>query len=514
MEKVPQIIKQYWNIDTLKDKQTELISHFIEGNDVIGLLPTGYGKSLCYLLPPLISNKVMIIISPLISLMDEQKEKLIEMKIPVAVLHGNNPDKQKEIFSIIDGTIKIVYMSPEYLIKGHGIELAQILIEKKLLGYLAIDESHCISAWGHDFRDDYLKINIFRKEFPSIPIMAVTATATAQVVQDIVKHLNMTKPKIVIANFDRPNIYLKCININKTNKLSLPKTIPSPKGTNDILWITKGIKIKSIKLEPIDYIDSYIVKYEGYKIIIYTSSRNATDELSVAINAKYGKISASYHAGMDKGKRNTIQTKFNNGTTNIIVSTVAFGMGIDQTVRCVLIFGSPKSIEEYYQMIGRGGRDGLAAESVLLFQSQYNVINKKMIEKSDMDIDIMRNKISLLNNIPTYTNSPICRRRYILEYFNQVTKFFWCNYCDNCCENPQIDLTKQFIDILFNNKSFEILNDSEQKIALAHNLIDTYGNPSNTMKNWKKIIEANKYMVKGIPSKYKISCNSNIKLIK
>ena len=333
MDKVPKLIKQYWNIDTLKDKQTELISHFIDNNDVIGLLPTGYGKSLCYLLPPLISNKVMIIISPLISLMDEQKEKLVEMNIPVAALHGNNMDKQKEIFSIIDGTIKIVYMSPEYLIKGHGIELAQILIDKDLLGYLAIDESHCISAWGHDFRDDYLKINIFRKQFPTIPIMAVTATATSQVVQDIIKHLNMKKPKIVIANFDRPNIYLKCININKLSKGS--KTIP------------KGIKIKDIKLEPIDYIDSYIVKYEGYKIIIYTSSRNATDELSVAINAKYGKISASYHAGMDKASRNKIQTKFNNGTTNIIVSTVAFGMGIDQTVRCVLIFGSPKSIEEY-----------------------------------------------------------------------------------------------------------------------------------------------------------------------
>ena len=502
MDKVSQIIKKYWNIDKLKDKQDELISHYIEGNDVIGLLPTGYGKSLCYILPPLISDKVMIIISPLISLMDEQKDKLVEMNIPVAALHGNNVDKQKEIFSIIDGTIKIVYMSPEYLIKGHGIELAQILIEKKLLGYLAIDESHCISAWGHDFRDDYLKINIFRKEFPSIPIMAVTATATSQVVQDIIKHLNMKKPKIVIANFDRPNIYLKCININKKN-------INKKNKSKDSKTIPKGIK--DIKLEPIDYIDSYIIKYEGYKIIIYTSSRNATDELSVAINAKYGKISAAYHAGMDKIKRNTIQTKFNNGTTNIIVSTVAFGMGIDQTVRCVLIFGSPKSIEEYYQMIGRGGRDGLAAESVLLFQSQYNVINKKMIEKSDMDADIMRNKITLLNNIPIYTNSLICRRRYILEYFNQVPKFFWCNYCDNCCENTQINLTKQFIDILFNKKTVEdIFSEKELNIAIVHNLIDTYGNPSNTMKNWKKIIEANNYITKGIPSKYNINCNTNI----
>ena len=163
MEKVNDILKKYWNIENLKDKQHELISHYLSGNDVVGLLPTGYGKSMCYLLPPLITDKVIFIISPLISLMEDQKEKLITMNIPVATLHGNNLKKDSEIFKIIDGEINIVYMSPEYLIRGEGFELANTLMETNRLGYFAIDESHCISSWGHDFRSDYMKLHKFRK---------------------------------------------------------------------------------------------------------------------------------------------------------------------------------------------------------------------------------------------------------------------------------------------------------------------------------------------------------------
>jgi RecQ family ATP-dependent DNA helicase len=242
---IKEILTKYWKIDSLKEKQQELISNYLNGHDVVGLLPTGYGKSLCYLLPPLITDKIMFIISPLISLMEDQKEKLVEMEIPVACLHGNNFNKDREIFNIIDGNIKIVYMSPEYLIRGDGFELATSLMEQDKLGYLAIDESHCISVWGHDFRDDYLKLRRFRKHFPNIPIMAVTATATMQVVEDIISSLNMNNPKITVANFDRPNIYLKCVGV------------------------------KEISL---DDITSYIEKYEGQKIIIYTNSREQTNE--------------------------------------------------------------------------------------------------------------------------------------------------------------------------------------------------------------------------------------------
>jgi len=485
--KIKDILTKYWKIDSLKEKQKEIINNYLEGNDVVGLLPTGYGKSLCYLLPPLITDKVIFIISPLISLMEDQKEKLVSMEIPVAALHGNNPNKDREIFSIIDGTIKIVYMSPEYLIRGDGLELATSLMDLNKLGYLAIDESHCISVWGHDFRDDYLKIKRFRKHFPSIPIMAVTATATMQVVEDIIGNLNMNNPKITVANFDRPNIYLKCI------------------GVKDIL---------------LENIEPWIEKYDSHKIIIYTNSRDNTTELSKEINKKYGSISSYYHAGMSKGLRNKIQTKFNNGTYNIIVSTVAFGMGIDQTVRCVIIFGSPNSIEEYYQMIGRAGRDGDAAESVLFFQYRNVAIGTSMIKKGGFDKELETSKLKNLNKMANYFYFPGCRRRFILEYFGQVPKFFWCNYCDNCCENKMIDLTSKFVDVLFKKKKYQdVFTDKElemlgeekitqdKKKEKTHELLrltPNYIEPLITIKNWKKIIESNKYLEKGIPTKYLI----------
>jgi RecQ family ATP-dependent DNA helicase len=479
-ELIKEILTKYWKIDSLKEKQQELISNYLNGHDVVGLLQTGYGKSLCYLLPPLITDKIMFIISPLISLMEDQKEKLVEMEIPVACLHGNNFNKDREIFNIIDGNIKIVYMSPEYLIRGDGFELASSLMEQDKLGYLAIDESHCISVWGHDFRDDYLKINRFRKHFPNIPIMAVTATATMKVVEDIIANLNMNNPKITVANFDRPNIYLKCV------------------GVKDIL---------------LDNIEPWIEKYEGHKIIIYTNKRDQTNELSKEINKKYGTISSYYHAGMSKVLRNKIQTKFNNGTYNVIVSTVAFGMGIDQTVRCVIIFGSPNSIEEYYQMIGRAGRDGDAAESVLFFQYRNVAISTSIAKKSGLDKEIIDCKIRGLNKMANYFYFPGCRRRFILEYFGQVPKFFWCNYCDNCCENKMIDLTDKFVQVLFSKKKYQdVFTTKELTLCYDNNLLSNKNShddiiiiePLLTIKNWKKIIESNKYLEKKIPTKYLI----------
>jgi ATP-dependent DNA helicase RecQ len=308
--------------------------------------------------------------------------------------------------------------------------------------------------------------------------MAVTATATMQVVEDIINNLNMNNPKITVANFDRPNIYLKCI------------------GVKDIL---------------LESIETWIEKYDGHKLIIYTNKREQTTELSKEINKKYGNISSYYHAGMSKVLRNKIQTKFNNGTYNIIVSTVAFGMGIDQTVRCVIIFGSPNSIEEYYQMIGRAGRDGDAAESILLFQYRNIAISTSIAKKSGLDKEIIECKVRGLNKIANYFYFPGCRRRFILEYFGQVPKFFWCNYCDNCSENKMIDLTNKFVEVIFKKKKYiDIFTTKELELLEKNNLIINNGTsgshyePLITIKNWKKIIESNKYLEKSIPNKYLI----------
>ena len=491
IRKINKVVKKHWGFDTLKDKQMEIVTNYIKKKDVIGLLPTGYGKSMCYLVPPLVKKKVIFIISPLISLMEDQKEKLVEMNIPVAALHGNNFNKDKEIFQIIDGEINIVYLSPEFLIHGDGMELADTLIKDKMLGYLAIDESHCISVWGHDFRNSYLKIKKFRQKYPKIPILAVTATATFKVVQEIAENLLLKEPILVRANFDRPNLYLKCVNVKNTN---------------------------------LDVISPWLKKYRHSKIIIYTNSRRECVEISDQLNQKYGdkknKLSLAYHAGMSKGMRNKIQSQFSNGDINIIVSTVAFGMGIDQIVRCVLIFGAPSSIEEYYQQIGRAGRDKKPAETILFFQYKNIVVGKHIYDvknkSNDQDDDgdnykipshIIKNKKKSLDIMAKYFYLSTCRRRFILEYFGQVPKFFCCNNCDNCCEKELINITDKIKKIMFENKSIKkIFSDSEIENLENASLVKKFNNkivPTETLHNWKKLLTINK-KIKNTPEKYMI----------
>ena len=491
INKINKKVKKYWGYDTLKDKQMEIVTNFIKKKDVIGLLPTGYGKSMCYLVPPLVKKKVIFIISPLISLMEDQKEKLVEMDIPVACLHGNNFNKNKEIFEIIDGNIHIVYMSPEFLIKGDGIELATTLYEDGKLGYLAIDESHCISVWGHDFRSEYLQIKNFRKKFPKVPFLAVTATATFKVISEIAEHLNLREPLLVRANFDRPNLYLKCVKVE----------------TNDPEEIVNSVK-------------PFLDKYRHSKIIIYTNSRKDCVDYSDRINKKYGegnkKYSLAYHAGMSKGMRHRIQTNFSNGESNIIVSTVAFGMGIDQIVRCVLIFGAPSSIEDYYQQIGRAGRDKEPAETVLFFQYKNIVIGKHMCSKKTdvMSKEVIDNKKRCLDIMAKYFYTNGCRRYFILDYFGQVPKFFCCNNCDNCCERELTDYTKKIKKLMFpkkNKKTIdEIFNSEELEVLENNNLIrkSKFNNTekyiiSDILNKWKKTLEVNKKVEK-IPNKYRI----------
>ena len=480
------VLKKYWPDMILKNKQNEVITSYLNGVDTIGLLPTGYGKSMCYILPPLVTNKVIFIISPLISLMEDQKEKLEEKEIPVATLHGNNINRSKEIRDIIKGEIKIVYMSPEFLVEGEGMELANKLIKKDMLGFLAIDESHCISTWGHDFRNSYLEIKTFRINFPTIPILAVTATATKQVVEDIICNLNLKNHKIIRANYDRPNLYLKCSMVNKGD-----------------------IKV--------DIISPYIMKYKNDKIIIYCNSRKDTTLLAEEINNKYKINCASYHAGMTKEKRIKIQTEFSDNLIKCIVSTVAFGMGIDQIVRCVIILGSPNSIENYYQMIGRAGRDNIHADTVFFFQHKNIMIEKSMntqklkeVDKDDINSkNVFVNKEICLNNIVKYFYTNTCRRRFILEYFNEIPKFYCCNNCDNCCERELIDMTDKIKSVVFNKKVIpftDIFNKKELDMLVDNLLIAKRGNnysQANSLIIWAKLITLNN-MIDSIPYKYKI----------
>lgn len=429
-DKAQKYLDKYWKITELKDKQIEVINELLLGNDVIGLLPTGYGKSMCYLIPPLVTRKVIFIISPLISLMDDQKDKLVKMNIPCGALHGNNKNKENEVFDIIDGKIKIVYMSPEYLIKSDGLELAEQLIMENKLGFLAIDESHCISVWGQDFRPEYTKIKLFREMFPQIPILAVTATATENVCGDICKNLCLKNPTLVRASFDRPNLYLKICEVPHEH------------------YVDKN-KIKSRSIPKEQLVWSYIKKYPKEKIIIYTNSRKDAEDLSEQLNKTKKNISQAYHAGLSKGIREQIQSNFTDGIVNIIVSTIAFGMGIDQIVKCVIIFGCPSSIEEYYQQIGRGGRDGEPCETVLYFDYSNLIIAKHMLRDLQKRYPILyKSKMDNLNKVSNLVYLQTCRRKFILEYFNESCDFFACGNCDNCCEDELVDMTDKFWSII------------------------------------------------------------------
>jgi RecQ family ATP-dependent DNA helicase len=492
-DKAKKYLKKYWDITNLKEKQIEVINELLLGNDVIGLLPTGYGKSLCYLIPPLVAKKTIFIISPLISLMDDQIDKLHKMKIPCAALHSNCKNKDELVYKILDDEINIVYMSPEYLIKSDGFELARSLVSENKLGWLAVDESHCVSTWGQDFRPEYTKIKQFREEFKEIPILAVTATATTTVCQDICKMLRLNNPILVRASFDRPNLYMKIL------------PIPT---------ITVGKKNNQVPKEAL--VMNWIKKYPNDKIIVYVNSRKDSEELAFNINKIIKNCCDAYHAGLSKGLREQIQTKFIDGTTKIIISTIAFGMGIDQIVRVVIIFGAPSSIEEYYQQIGRGGRDGMHCDTILYFDYKNMVINQFMLREIKMKYpNLYKAKMASLNSVSKLVYTNTCRRKFVLEYFNESCDFFTCANCDNCCENTLIDITDKIWPIIMrpNAHLLSVVNEIRSKYLKA-----TSGSSDKVktveldlmspLFQWRLLIQKNKMTKDNIPDQLRIKIPS------
>ena len=535
LKRLNKYLSKYWKIDNLKDKQMEIIEALINKKDVVGLLPTGYGKSLTYLIPPLIKKKTMIIISPLISLMEDQKEKLDNMNIPVSTLHSNNPNKTNELHEIIDGNIKIVYMSPEYLINSDGLALAETLNDEKMLGFLAIDEAHCISKWGHDFRPIYQLIHKFRTKLPKIPILAVTATATETVVNEIIEILKLNQPLIVRANFDRPNLYIKCVDVkyeyllpltkiycldgrkhiieksltNKKCKLCKinPKTYNYKIDELKILFngLNKKEKEQIEKVEDLEYLLPYLEKYKDEKVIIYCNSRKETLEISDLINKNIGNKSINYHAGMTSLNRDKLQQQFNSGEKNIIVTTIAFGMGIDQTVSCVMIIGSSSSVEEYYQQIGRAGRDGNKSDVLLFFKMNKWMVQLRTIDYKNKNYNVIKNKKDNLYKMKNFIDYEGCRRKFILNYFGQKPKFFTCNNCDNCCERNLTDITDKIYNFYINKIDSDLIFTDEEKTELiSKNIFKSNLQPTEEIYFWLKMISVNKITLDKIPDKLKI----------
>jgi ATP-dependent DNA helicase RecQ len=386
------VLKDFFGYENFRSLQEEVIVSVLAGNDNLVIMPTGGGKSICYQLPALLMNGLTLVISPLIALMKDQVDGLNANGISAAYVNSSQSDT--EVQSILKKTqqnkIKLLYLAPE------SISLITPIIESNTIDLIAIDEAHCISSWGHDFRPAYTQLGFLKKKLPNCPMIALTATADKATREDISKQLNLKSPKKHIASFDRPNLSLEVRT-----------------AQDRISQIVKFIESKPIE--------------SG---IIYCLSRKSTEQVADRLSNQ-GIAAHAYHAGIPHEERSKIQEDFTNDRTQIICATIAFGMGIDKSnIRWVIHYNLPKNMEGYYQEIGRSGRDGLPAET-LLFYSYADVIQLKKFAENSGNKEV---QLSKLERIQQYTEALSCRRKILLSYFGELVE----KDCGNCdvCKNP------------------------------------------------------------------------------
>ena len=403
------LLKQYFGYTSFRPGQHEVIQTLLDGRDCLAIMPTGAGKSICFQLPALIQPGVTLVISPLISLMKDQVDSLVNQEIPATYINSQCTfEEAKARFAAIRaGRVKLVYISPERLENEFFTSFMQSLP----ISMFIIDEAHCVSQWGHDFRPSYCAIKDWIAVLPKRPVVgAFTATATEKVKEDMMTLLGLEKERIFIGGFDRPNLYFRVVRTNRK----------------------------------LDFALAYVQQHQEDSGIIYAATRKEVDRVYEELTRR-GIRAGRYHAGLSDDVRRTMQDAFTYDRLQVIVATNAFGMGIDKSnVRYVIHYQMPKNIESYYQEAGRAGRDGAPGECILLFSRQDIMIQKFLIEQSVHDPQQQAVEFRLLNAMVRYCEGNHCLRHYILTYFGEHPSWQRCEKCGNCDqETVEEDMTEQ-----------------------------------------------------------------------